>query len=89
MISLKFVSDGSINNIPALVQIMAWRLPGTKPLFEPMMVRLDYRRIYVSLGLNELKAGNITHIWGRVLFLTQAWVSLKWKSTQLYIFILW
>ena len=39
-ISLKFVPRGSINNIPALVQIMAWRQPGGKPIFEPMMVRL-------------------------------------------------
>ena len=39
-ISLKFVSKGPINNIPALVQIMAWRWPGDKPLSEPMMVRL-------------------------------------------------
>ena len=54
-ISLKFVPKGSINNIPTLVQIMAWRRPGDKPLSEPMMVRyLDYRRIYASLGLNEL-----------------------------------
>ena len=29
-----------INNIPALVQIMAWRRPGDKPLSEPMMVSL-------------------------------------------------
>ena len=28
------------NNIPALVQIMAWRRPGDKPLSEPMMVWL-------------------------------------------------
>ena len=27
-ISLKFVPMGSINNIPSLVQIMAWRRPG-------------------------------------------------------------
>ena len=39
-ISLKFVSKGQINNIPALVQIMAWRRPGDKPSFEPMMVNL-------------------------------------------------
>ena len=36
-ISLKFVPKGPINNIPALVQIMAWRRPGDKPLFKPMM----------------------------------------------------
>ena len=38
--SLKFVPSGPINNIPTLVQVMAWRRPGTKPLSEPMMVRL-------------------------------------------------
>ena len=37
-ISLKFVPKVPINNIPALVQIMAWRRPGEKPLSEPMMV---------------------------------------------------
>ena len=39
-ISLKFVPKDPINNIPALVQIMAWRRPGDKPLSEPMMVSL-------------------------------------------------
>ena len=39
-ISLKFVYKGPINNISALVQIMAWRRPGDKPLSEPMMVNL-------------------------------------------------
>ena len=39
-ISLKFVSKGPIKNIPALVQIMAWRRSGDKPLSEPMMVSL-------------------------------------------------
>ena len=39
-ISLKFVPKSPINNIPALVQIMAWRCSGNKPLSEPMMVRL-------------------------------------------------
>ena len=37
---LKFVPKGPINNIPAMVQIMAWRRPGDKPLSGPMMVRL-------------------------------------------------
>ena len=51
-ISLKFVPKGLINNIPALVQIMAWRRSGDKPLSEPMMVGLP------TLGLNELIANN-------------------------------
>ena len=29
--SLKFVSKDVIDNMPALVQIMAWRRPGDKP----------------------------------------------------------
>ena len=37
-IPLKFVPTGPINNIPALVQIMAWRRSGDKPLSEPMVV---------------------------------------------------
>ena len=39
-ISLKSVPNVLITNIPTLVQIMAWRRPGTKPLSEPMMVIL-------------------------------------------------
>ena len=39
-ISLKFVPKVPINNMPALVQIMAWRQPGDKPLFEPVVVSL-------------------------------------------------
>ena len=34
------VPKDPVNNIPPLVQIMAWRRPGDKPLFEPMMVSL-------------------------------------------------
>ena len=48
-ISRNFVPKGPINNISALVQIMAWRRPGDKPWSEPMMVE------YASLGLNELR----------------------------------
>ena len=51
-ISLKFVPKGPINNISALVQIMAWRRPGDKPLSEPMMVILPTQN--ASLGLDEL-----------------------------------
>ena len=37
-ISLKHVRKGPIANITALVQIMAWRRIGDKPLCEPMLV---------------------------------------------------
>ena len=36
-ISPMFVPKDSIDNIPTLVQIMAWRRPGDQPLSEPMM----------------------------------------------------
>ena len=39
-ISLKFVPRGPINNNPALVQTMARRRSGDKPLSEPMMASL-------------------------------------------------
>ena len=39
-ISLKFVPKGPINNIPALVQIMARHRPGDKSLSEPMVASL-------------------------------------------------
>ena len=51
-ISLKFVPKGPINNIPALVWIMAWHRPGDKPLSEPMMARLLTH--ICALGLDEL-----------------------------------
>ena len=75
-ISLKFVLKGSINNIPTLVQIMAWHRPGDKPLSEQWW--LDYQRIYASLGLNELTM-LVDLVWGTT---TEAMVSssqLMWS----------
>ena len=46
-ISLKFVPKARINNIPALVQIMAWRRTGDKPLSEPLLVSL-WAPIYIT-----------------------------------------
>ena len=64
-ISLKFVPKGPINNIPAVVQIMACRLDGAKPLCEPMMVTLPThicvtRPQWVKLGFGYL--GQV-HFW--------------------------
>ena len=53
-ISLKFVLKGPIDNIPALIQKMAWRRSGAKPWSEQMVVSL-LMHIYASLGLNVLK----------------------------------
>ena len=49
---LKFVPQGPIYNIPALVQIMAWRRTGDKPLSEPMMTHFNdaYMRHSASMS---------------------------------------
>ena len=51
-ISLTFVPEAPINNITALVQIMAWRRPATSHYLNQWW--LVYWRIYASFGLNEL-----------------------------------
>ena len=40
LIFTEVCSQGPTNNIPASVQIMAWRRSGDKPLTEPMMIGL-------------------------------------------------
>ena len=52
IISLTFVPDGPIINIPALVPIMAWRLSGAKPLSEPMMTQ--FNDAYMRHSMNPL-----------------------------------
>ena len=49
-ISVKFVPKGPIDNKAAVVQVMAWRRTGDKPLHEAMLSR----RIYAVLGGDEL-----------------------------------
>ena len=39
--SLNFVPKGPIDNKPVLVQVMAWRRTGDKPLTEPMMTQFN------------------------------------------------
>ena len=58
-ISLKFVPKGPINNNPALVQLMAWRQIGNKPLFEPILTRFTDAYICGTRGrwVNTLRPG--------------------------------
>ena len=41
-ISLKFVIKGPIDNKSVLVQVMAWRRTGVKPLLEPMLTQFAH-----------------------------------------------
>ena len=52
-ISLKFVPKGPINNIPALFQIMAWRLPGNTSLSEPMIILLIMHSIVKQVAIRK------------------------------------
>ena len=61
-ISLKFVPKGTINNIPALVKIMAWRRPGDKPLSEPMVVSL-----LTHICVTPLQSVNNTPEFGQII----------------------
>ena len=66
-ISLKLVPKGSINNISALIQIMAWCWPGNKPLSEPMVVRL-WMHIFITRppwvnGIATFYAANSILLW--------------------------
>ena len=62
--SLNFVSRGQINNIPTLVQIMAWRPPGDKPLSEPMMVSL---LIWMTSAIIHNSSSGANHVVRNVL----------------------
>ena len=58
LISLKFVPMGPINNIPALVRIMAWHPPGNKSLSEPMVVSLMNIYIRHSASMSQQVYGH-------------------------------
>ena len=77
-ISLKFVPKGQMNNIPALVQIMAWRRPGDKPLSEPMMVSLLHICVTLSQWVklyicNVMLCKTSTSIWIYFLKFSHLW----------------
>ena len=71
-ISLKFVPKGPINNISALVQIIAWLRSGDKPLSEPLMVRLlthicvtrpQWVQVWMSNYIPLVYMNEITYLW--------------------------
>ena len=69
-ISLKCVPKVRIKNIPALVQIMAWRQPGGKPWSEPMMVNLLTHICVTQLQWVKHVLPSIDgHYWDNILLL--------------------
>ena len=53
IISLKFIPKGSIDNKPALVQLIALHVMCTKPLSESVMAYF-FAYMYASLSFDEL-----------------------------------
>ena len=80
-ISLKFVPKGPINNNPALVQIMAWRRPGDKPLSEPMMV-ISLTHICVTRPQWVKCHYRWNYYWGTHMRATALWKILDSVSQQ-------
>ena len=70
-ISLKFVPRVWINNIPALVKIMAWRRPGDKPLSEPnvesFLTHICFTRPQWD-NINVVQSVYATNLWLLIFF---------------------
>ena len=80
-ISLEFVPESPINNIPTLCQIMAWHRASDKPLSEPMMVNLLMNicvtrpqwvkyQWQINIRNERHETSNIRHPWFWQLWLT-------------------
>ena len=91
-ISLRFVPRGPINNIPTLVQVMAWRRPGDKPLSEPMVVRLP-THICVTRPQRDFSFSERMWPWQRLMRIIRDNVAMRlvywntWISDCSYIFM--
>ena len=79
--SVKFVPNGPFNNNPALVQIMAGADQATSHYLNQWWS--DHRRIYASLGLNELKMSSYQYRndWG-----DESWnhFSIGWNCMNIH-----
>ena len=80
-VSLSFIPKSPIDNIPALVPVMAWRRTGDKPLPEPMIYSV-HRCIYATLEGDELSLRqNDSHFADDILkciFLNEkVWILIK------------
>ena len=82
-ISLKFVPKVLINNIPALVQKMAWRRPGDKPLSETMLVNL-----LTDICVTRPQWVNVDRQWERKLFEKCDYINID-TQWQMKLFAMW
>ena len=71
---LRFVPWVQINNIPSLVQIMAWHQAGDKPLSEPMMVK------FVTQHGQSCSANDFSAVYCQAISWTNADIKVKFES---------
>ena len=83
-ISLMFIPKVRNNYVAALVQIMAWRRPGDKPLSEPMMVSL-LTHICVKYELNLYRHECIRQSWWSKIIIH---ISLILRAVAHYLILL-
>ena len=78
-ISLKFVPRSPIDNKLTLVQVMAWRRRGDKPLPKPMLIR--FTDAYAALGGDELIAS-----YCNTIITVVAWAPWCLRSLRTWLF---
>ena len=49
---MKYITRGSNNNMPDIIQIMAWRWTGDEPLSEPMMALFTDSSLHLSASMS-------------------------------------
>ena len=82
--SMNYVCWSLIDNMAALVQIMAWRRRGDKPNLNQWL--LIYWRIHASLGLNELNTRkNIAnaHWWRGYICMIYIYIYIYWINSSI------
>ena len=72
--SLKFVPKGPIDNMPALVQIMAWCQTGNKPLSEPKVAKVTDTNMRHSASMSWIQLETALGA-----FVSAAYVMIKTK----------
>ena len=78
--SIKFVPKRQIDNKSALVQVMAWRLTGGKPLPEPMLTQFTDAYMQQHYGEDELR---LFLVLGRCLFKQDVrFISLRYLNRR-------
>ena len=85
--SLQFVAEGPIDSRLSLVQVMGWRLYGTKPSFEPMLWFWYeiHVRISGSHGLGELSINMVLLCFALLLFLHQQFLVIHVITLVLFL----